>query len=108
MATKGPNPPTAIFCTNDGFGAGAIKALYRTGIRVPDDISVVGYGNHHDARIIYPELTTVNLPNRRMADAALDLLLKIIDEPDNSELRALKQLCEPELVIRESARSLAT
>lgn len=101
-----PNPPTAVFCTNDGFASSAIKAMYRLGLRVPEDVSVVGYGNHHDARIIYPELTTVHLPNEQLANAALDLLLKIIDDPENKELRGKRHLCAPELVIRESARAI--
>lgn len=106
-AIEGANPPTAIFCTNDGFGASAIKALYRLGRRVPEDVSIVGYGDHHDARIIYPELTTVTMPNEQLANVSLDLLLQIIDDPENIDLREQRLLCAPELVIRESADELA-
>ncbi len=105
-AIAGANPPTAIFCANDGFGARAIKALFRLGISVPEDMSVVGYGNHHDARIIYPELTTVHLPNEQLANASLDLHLTIIDDTDNAKLRGERLLCEPERLIRESARTI--
>ena len=107
-AVTAADPPTAIFCTNDSFGARAIKALYRLGLRVPEDISVLGYGNHHDARIIYPELTTVSLPSEEMAKEALDLLLRIIDNPENAELREQRLLCAPALVLRESARSIVS
>ncbi len=107
QAIEGPSPPTALFCTNDGFGANAIKALYRLGLRVPENVSVVGYGNHHDANIIYPELTTVHIPNQQLADVALDLLLRIIKDPENTELRGQRLLCEPALVIRQSTSDRA-
>lgn len=94
--------PTAIFCTNDGFGAAVVKALYRLGLRVPEDVSVVGYGNHHDALITYPELTTIRIPNKQIAEAACDLLIQLMNKPENTELRERKILLEPELIVRES------
>ena len=98
--------PTAIFCTNDGFGAAVVKALYRLGLRVPQDVSIVGYGNHHDALITYPELTTVRIPNKRIAEAACALLIELMDRPQDAELKRSKILLKPELIVRESTAAL--
>ncbi len=96
------HPPTAFFATNDGVGANTIKGLARMGLRVPDDVSIVGYGNHHDSLISYPELTTVAIPSQELADQALDLLLKIIDNPYDAMQNRQRQLLSPKLIERES------
>lgn len=98
--------PTAIFCTNDGFGAAVVKALYRLNLRVPHDVSVVGYGNHHDAIITYPELTTVRIPNRPIAESACKLLMQLMDKPQDADLKKSKILLKPELIVRESTRRI--
>ncbi|MEU6104576.1 LacI family DNA-binding transcriptional regulator [Streptomyces flaveolus] len=72
--------PTAVFCYNDRVAAGVLHAATRLGIRVPGELSVVGYDDQeHMAAFLSPPLTTVALPHREMGEAAARLLLEAID-----------------------------
>ena len=90
----------AIFVASDLMAAGALRALRRTGRRVPDDVAVIGFDNSPIARTTEPPLTTVGQPVEAMgARAARDLLALIggtVVEPRHTVL-------ETELVVRESA-----
>lgn len=70
------NPlPTAIFCASDAVAYGCVEVLAGHGIRVPDDISVVGFDDTFTARMTAPLLTTMRQPFRQMARRAVELLL---------------------------------
>jgi LacI family transcriptional regulator len=69
------DPPTAIFCFNDRVAIGACEAIGRAGLRVPDDISVVGFDNEDLVIHLQPPLTTVVLPHAEMAQRAVQILL---------------------------------
>jgi len=71
-----PNPPTAIFCANDLMAIGAIEALKQLGLRVPEDVSVMGYDDQEIARHTHPPLTTVVLPNYDLGRWAVETLLQ--------------------------------
>ncbi|WP_459622419.1 LacI family DNA-binding transcriptional regulator [Burkholderia sp. 3C] len=71
-----PNPPTAIFCANDLTAIGAIEALKQLGLRVPEDVSVMGYDDQEIARHTHPPLTTVLLPNYELGRWAVETLLQ--------------------------------
>jgi LacI family transcriptional regulator len=99
-----PNPPTAIFASNDDMAAAAVSVAHRRGLAVPADLSVVGYDDTSLATTIWPELTTVNQPIAAMAEAALELLLNDIrtrraDVPRKFTERVL----DHSLIIRESS-----
>ena len=71
-------PPSAIFAMNDLMAAGTYAAIRQRGLRVPDDISVVGFDNIETASYLYPSLTTVALPNTAIGnEAAKQLLLRL-------------------------------
>ncbi len=71
-----PNPPTALFCGNDRTALAAYGALSALGLRVPDDVAVVGFDNQMDiAQGVYPALTTVQLPHYAMGKWAVEYLL---------------------------------
>ncbi|MGL4238378.1 LacI family DNA-binding transcriptional regulator [Tabrizicola sp.] len=72
-----PNRPTAIFCQNDRMAIGCYEALKEAGLRIPDDISVIGYDDEEIARHLYPQLTTVVLPHRAMAHWAVETLAEL-------------------------------
>ena len=70
-----PDRPTAIFLGNDEMALGAYRAVRAAGLRVPDDISVVGFDDSPMAARVWPPMTSVRLPIRQMGEAAADLLL---------------------------------
>ncbi|MFD1802803.1 HTH-type transcriptional repressor PurR [Mixta tenebrionis] len=67
--------PTAVFCGGDIMAMGAICAADEMGLRVPQDISVIGYDNVRNARYFTPALTTVHQPKEQLGEAAFDMLL---------------------------------
>jgi LacI family transcriptional regulator len=70
MALK--DPPTAIFCQNDRMAIGCYEALKERGLRIPEDISVVGYDDEEISRHLHPRLTTSILPHRAMGQWAFE------------------------------------
>jgi LacI family transcriptional regulator len=72
------NPPTAIFAANDLSAFGAIAAIREAGLRVPDDISVIGFDDIPAAAQFYPALTTVRQPLHQMSRSAVNTLLALI------------------------------
>jgi LacI family transcriptional regulator len=80
-----PERPTAIFAANDLMALGAIYAIQEAGLRVPEDIAVVGYDDRNFAGIVRPALTTVTLPAEEMGQEAARLLLSLIQHQTASE-----------------------
>lgn len=76
-----PRPPTALFCANDLMALGAMEALAQLGLKVPEDISVMGYDDQEISRHTHPPLTTMVLPNYEMGRAAVEALLVAADTP---------------------------
>ena len=73
-----PDPPTALFAANDVSAIAAIAAATGLGLRVPDDLSVVGFDNIPESALCTPPLTTVNQPIRQMGEQSIQLLLQLI------------------------------
>jgi len=67
--------PTAIFCANDEMAIGAMQAARAAGLRVPEDLSVVGFDDIAMSRVVYPTLTTVSQPMYDLGRTAMELLL---------------------------------
>ncbi len=95
------NLPTGIIALNDRIAIGAINRLREDGIRVPEDISVIGYDNIAVAEHFFPSLTTVDHQTNRLMDLAVRGLLEHL-EPENSELPPRESHVHPKLVIRHS------
>ncbi|WP_428946021.1 HTH-type transcriptional repressor PurR [Pantoea sp. FN060301] len=72
---SGKQRPTAVFCGGDVMAMGAICAADEMGLRVPQDVSVIGYDNVRNARYFTPALTTVHQPKERLGETAFDMLL---------------------------------
>ncbi len=96
-----PEPPTALFCANDLMALGALEALKQLGLRVPEDVSVMGYDDQEIARHTHPPLSTVVLPNYEMGQAAVELLLQGRQAGNGRTPRALTKVDGP-LVLRQS------
>jgi LacI family transcriptional regulator len=91
-------PFTAVLCFNDVSAMGTIRALHEAGLRVPQDVSVVGFDDIQSAAYQVPSLTTIRQPLQKMGGAAAQLLLKkLANEPIPECVQV-----EPELIIRES------
>ena len=73
-------PPTAIFAFNDNLAIGAIQAARARGLRVPEDLSVVGFDDVEHATIVTPALTTVRQPLAEMGRIAVSLLLRLLEK----------------------------
>ncbi len=93
------DPPTAIFAANDLSALGVIDSVIQHGLRVPEDISLVGFDDIIEAGHVHPGLTTVRQPLEDMGRTAARLLLKRLSNPD---LPGERVEMETELVIRES------
>ena len=79
-------PPTAIFCSNDEMAAGVIRVAHEKGIKVPDQLSVIGFDDSPTATHIWPALSTVRWPIREMgAQAARTLVPDFLGEADGTE-----------------------
>lgn len=78
----GNRVPSAVFCSNDRMALGAIKYLHEHGIRVPQQISVVGFGDIDQASHSAPALTTVHVPKEGIAKTAFLMLKQRIENPD--------------------------
>jgi LacI family transcriptional regulator len=92
--------PTAIFTSADTAAFGAMRALREAGIRVPEDISIVGFDDIPESSLITPPLTTVRQPLREMGATAVRLLQRLMDEPDTTPRRT--ELAT-QLIVRESS-----
>ena len=75
------DPPTAIFCSNDRMAVGAYEAIKELGLRIPQDISVMGYDDQEIARHLTPPLTTLILPHREMGAWAFETALEDMAAP---------------------------
>jgi len=94
-----PNPPTAIFCFNDNMAIGATQAARARDLRVPEDLSIMGFDDLEEAEIVTPALTTVRQPLAEMGRIAVSILLRLLE---GQRLEALHVELATRLVVRES------
>jgi LacI family transcriptional regulator len=92
---------TALFASSDLMAIGAMNALNERGLRVPDDISVVGFDDIPLDAYVRPALTTVRMPVKEMGERAVEML---IEQIEGKTLTAKKVLFPTELIIRASTR----
>jgi DNA-binding LacI/PurR family transcriptional regulator len=98
-----PNPPDAIFTINDGIAIGAMYVIKDLGIKIPDEISVIGFDDSPHSPYFKPSLSTVWQPTYEMGMLSARILMKRINTAnDLSKIRV--ELLFPELVVRGSSR----
>ncbi len=95
-------PPDGVFCYNDPVAAGAIKAVLETGLRVPDDVAIIGAGNVHYSDLLRIPLSTVDQSSLAIGETAAEVLTQCIAA--KTPPRAQHVLIAPSLVVRESSR----
>jgi LacI family transcriptional regulator len=98
-----PDPPTAIFASNDVMAMGVMDAVRTRGLRVPADVSVIGFDDIPQASLVRPALTTVNQPLEKMGRVATQVLLDMLQKPGGPSERIE---LPTELMIRDSCLPL--
>jgi LacI family transcriptional regulator len=98
--------PTAVSCYNDLVAAGLYRALAELGLRVPDDVSVVGFDDIPLAEYLTVPLTTVRMPKARMGALAAEMLIKHVEA--QMVIPPQHAMLESELVVRASVRRHTT
>jgi len=94
--------PDALFCANDLLALGMLRGLLQAGVRVPDDVSLIGYDDIDFASVSTVSLSSIRQPTYQLGRVATELLL---DECDNPGTHAHQQIMfQPDLVVRESTR----
>jgi len=91
--------PTAVMCSNDMTAIGVLHKLYRAGLRVPDDLSVIGFDDIHITEVTIPPLTTVQMSRFELARAAVTALRAHVEQPENSKR---EYNIQTKLIVRES------
>ncbi len=91
-------PFTAVLCFNDVSAMGTIRALHEAGLRVPEDVSVLGFDDIQSAQYQVPSLTTIRQPLQQMGSTAAQMLLQKLAGETTPDLIQV----EPELIVRES------
>jgi LacI family transcriptional regulator len=99
-------PPTAVYVTNYEMTLGAVIAINETNLKIPEDLSVIGFDNLALARIVKPSLSIVVQPMQQIGEVAAQILLKRLKK-DLSGFPAVVRL-KTELLIRDSVRTIET
>lgn len=95
--------PTAVFCANDMVALGLEQELLRHGVRVPEDIAIVGYDDLEWASVSSVPLTTVRQPRHGLGRTAVDMIMELLGRPSARIPRSNHVVLQPELVVRDSA-----
>jgi GntR family transcriptional regulator of arabinose operon len=103
MIMENKLPPTAVFYFNDNLAIQGYKALTELGLKIPEDISVLGFDNHSNAAIISPPLTTFSHPKYSLGRWAAKILIDEIE--NNPRVRPIKLIFKPELIERGSVKN---
>jgi LacI family transcriptional regulator len=95
--------PTAVFCTNDLIALGVLQEMTRNKIRVPEDISIVGYDDIDFAAAAAVPLTSIRQPRQQLGRTAARMLLAAVSDRETHQHQQV--IFEPELVVRQSTNS---
>jgi DNA-binding LacI/PurR family transcriptional regulator len=96
---KGTARPTAIFASNDQSAVGALDAINEFGLRVPQDVSLMGYDNTALAALGHISLTTIHQPRNRIGEMAMKAVLRRIEHPG---VPARRHVLAPKLIVRDT------
>ncbi|ATG15730.1 TPA: DNA-binding transcriptional regulator CytR [Providencia alcalifaciens] len=97
-----PEPPTAVFCHTDIMAFGAMWQAKKMGLKIPEDISFIGFDNLEQAKYTLPALTTINHPRREIGRHAMLLLL---EQLQGNSVTPGSRLLDSDLIVRESTKA---
>ena len=92
-----PDRPTALFCMNDRIAIGAMKAALRRGMRIPEELAVMGYDGSSLCTVIEPELTSVRVDIEEIGRRSAQILIDLIEEKPVGPVQIVVQ---PRLALR--------
>jgi len=101
LATPRASAPTAVVCGNDTLAIEFLRVVLQRGVRVPDEVSVVGFDGVPEGALYWPGLTTAKQPSQALGNAACRALLQMIDNPEAAE--PVRVDLPAELILRESS-----
>ena len=96
--------PTAIFGYNDNVAVGVVRAALDLNLKIPKELSIIGYDDMTISNFITPRLTTIHYPVLKMAKATVELLLSLIDNTETSIPKTIT--VQPRLIIRETTAKI--
>ncbi|MFH0795664.1 MAG: substrate-binding domain-containing protein [Candidatus Omnitrophota bacterium] len=99
-----PSPPTAIVAGNDYRAMHILDYCRKNNIRIPDDLSIIGFDNISEAAITQPPLTTVDIHLKKVGAEGLNLLLRMMTEKGKKNWKDI--VIKPDLVVRESTKEV--
>lgn len=99
-----PERPLALFCANDITALGAVQAAQRMGLRVPDDVSIIGVDDIMAGKLSMPALTTIHQPFAEIAEAGVKVLVNMLRDPT---FKPENVILQPDLIVRESTGTYA-
>ena len=99
LLAKSPRPD-AVFAVSDTLAVGAMRAIEQAGLRVPEDIAVIGFDGSELSEMVSPQLSTVQQPSREIGARAVELLIKKID---NADVPAERVILDWRFISRASA-----
>ncbi len=96
--------PTSVIMSNDPMAYSAIALASRNGLKVPRDLSLIGYNNSKESSCFEPTLTTFDSHDLEVVDSLIEMILNRIENPSGPAI--LRSIAKPELIIRESCTTL--
>lgn len=94
---------TALVCANDDMAAGALLAVHKAGLAIPQDIAITGFDDTPVSEIVWPPLTTIHQPLRQIGERSVDLLIELATAPPGAP--PVHEIMAHRLVIRESSEA---
>ena len=100
---QGSHRPTAIFASNDQSAVGALNAINEAGLKVPGDVSLMGYDNTALAALRHISLTTIHQPRNQIGEMAMKAVVRRIEHPGSP---ARRHVLAPKLIVRDTTAAL--
>lgn len=101
-----PDPPTAVFAVSDKTAVGAYRAAHERGLRIPDDVSVIGFDDIELGRVLSPPLTTIHVPGETMGRLAIERLCRLIEGSKRDIPSEMRWAIATRLIARDSTAAL--
>ena len=100
------NPPDGLFCANDTSAVSAIQFAKKRGVRIPEDLAIIGFNNDPICKIIEPELSSIQHPAYEMGEVAVDQVLSLVNGKENNIDSSLTLSLETSVIARASSLRL--